>query len=1223
MQRNATERDRHIRERMSNHAPWGVIHLDANLHIAGVNIWVLETFTLDEHSLIERHISSFLHLNDDDISAVIQSTVAGKDLLLPNSTMTIAAVSNQYTLLIRKSPDTGSVSIAFASTSAVPTEHLVIKAVQQFIAAINSQQTLESLNHALQTSFLSLNLGVFCALIQEPDRTADRSHTQDGEPRFDFLGMWVFGRKIPLERVADSQTISRLFGINEIDPRIIDFKNFFDSILDPHVSEQFAERFSMAGLNHIISFPLYSRNEVIGMLSFMGPFVSHEALHHIGTYLPFLQGIFAQLYERAVLEVQVVRLQRLNRSINALSQITQTDGFFAHIAQACVTIFDAQQVFVLLKDGNNHAAQIEASIGADIAQTIPFLWHVLAPEAHHVSALNYFNDPFLTYVKTHVPINVALVIPLAQAEHCFGVIYITHTQEELLSPNDLIYAEQFGEYVANTYVKLTLAQSLDRSEKRYRFLLNESSNPVFVVNQYDQVLHINHAGRRFIGIDDESTLLLSDVLTHTSTSIWHHERARLIGREVDKVFWQGEALNVMRETKTPFEAEVICVQQGDGHVEFLITVHDITDRLHAEQQNRLRKNELDLFQHITSAVNSSLNLEELLERALDIFEEVDFGSMYGILLLDENRAPYLAAHRHLPAGLLSRLQSDPTALRGGIDLVLSSTEQNDYTSVVPIKNILNNELIAQFGNLIGAKISVDDKTIGAVLASRPFLSAPDFTPRDMQILHAVANQLARGITNARLHYSLQVAADRNSMLYNDAEKTRAHLSSVIENSPDALVLLQRESWSMRVLNEDPFVMWGYGYGSLQQKPLHSICSPDQLTVLNEHLARIGIHPSYSFECGLLRADGTQFTALISANSVNAEEVLLSIRDITPMRMLESRIKQREKLALLGQMIATVAHELNNPIAVIRGIAQLQLLQPLPPELKHDIEVIERTSHRAARIVQQLRMLGQPHRTEFVAVDIRELIEHIAMQHRPLFAQSNIEFRLYADEPEYLVLGDTAQIEQILVNLIDNAIRAMQHIDGQRTLTMRLQSTMYYVNFHVEDTGTGIDIGARERLFEPFYSTRKVGDGLGLGLAIVHTIVTQHHGTIHYENRPSGGTRFSITLPTLKAPRLTIAKQTVASDTYLTIIELLREMLKIPIIEVDTPNAPADMLVIDAALLSSYPAEVLSHHLLCIISPRDMQVPSYPDATVVVCTVQMDASLLRQQLHLLVTDLLLP
>jgi len=121
--------------------------------------------------------------------------------------------------------------------------------------------------------------------------------------------------------------------------------------------------------------------------------------------------------------------------------------------------------------------------------------------------------------------------------------------------------------------------------------------------------------------------------------MWHYERERLIRREVDKVFWQGEALNVMRQTKTPFEAEVICVQQSDGHTEFLITFHDITERLHVEQQHRLRENELDLFQHITSVVNSSLNLDELLDRALDIFDEVGFGSMYGILLLDENRAP--------------------------------------------------------------------------------------------------------------------------------------------------------------------------------------------------------------------------------------------------------------------------------------------------------------------------------------------------------------------------------------------------------------------------------------------------------------------------------------------------------------------------------------------------------------------------------------------------------
>jgi signal transduction histidine kinase len=374
---------------------------------------------------------------------------------------------------------------------------------------------------------------------------------------------------------------------------------------------------------------------------------------------------------------------------------------------------------------------------------------------------------------------------------------------------------------------------------------------------------------------------------------------------------------------------------------------------------------------------------------------------------------------------------------------------------------------------------------------------------------------------------------------------------------------------------------------------------------------------------LLRKDGSDFTALISANTVNVDEVLLSIRDITPMRRLENRIKQREKLALLGQMIATVAHELNNPIAVIRGIAQLQMIQPHPTDLKHDFEVIDRTSQRAGRIVQQLRMLGQPQKNEFIEVDLSELIEHIALQQRPVFTQAEIEYRYRQTTDDARVYGDPAQLEQIVVNIIDNAIRAMQRVGQPRRLTLTLQSAAHYLELIIDDTGMGIDPGARARLFEPFFTTRQVGEGLGLGLAIVHTIVTQHHGTIHYENKPSGGARFTITLPTVHAPRLTIAKQTVASDLYLTVIELLGEMLKIPIIEVDTTTPNADVLVIDIALLPSYPTEVLAHPLLCVISPRDVPAPTIPGVKVAVCTLQMDATLIRQQLQTLIADRLLP
>ena len=1197
--------------------------MNPTFKITGANHWVLETFALTEDALIEQSISAFFANPDIDVVQILHDMTPDHDHLIERITLSIANVSRECTMLIRESADTGSYSITFAEAASTATENSLIVAIQKFIADISQHQNLESINESLQQYLHPLNIGVFCTLVQEPHSVTRQLKDSREVEVYDFLGVWVFGRKISLHRIADSQTMSRLFGISDVQTHNFTTQTFFETFLDPIVSKTFADRFSMAGLNNIFSFPLYSRNDVIGMMSFMGPFVASDTLQHINIYLHFIEAIFAQLYERAVLETQVLRLQRMNSHINALSQNISLDGLFSQIAKACIEIFEATHAFVLLRDGDDYSARIEAAVGADLPRKIRYPWHNLELESKRSGVEELSLDPFLSLVQEQTSIAVTITVPLIQNARCYAVIYIANIHEELLSTGDVLYAQQFGEYVASYHARLNLSQSLDRSEKRYRFLLNESSNPVFVVNQYDQILHFNHAGRRLVGIDDEADIMLCDILTDSSLETWHREKVRLIDRDVDTILWQGEALNILHQTKTPFEAEVICIRQGEGQVEFLITIQDISHRLKVEQQHRLRENELDLFQHITSVVNSTLNLDELLDRALDIFDEVNFGSMYGILLLDENHIPYLAAHRHVPDAMLERIMEDPITLRGGLDLVLSNTEQDDYTSVVSVKSILNNELIAQFGNLIGAKISVDKKTIGAVLAARPFVSAPDFTPRDMQILHAIANQLARGITNARLHLSLQLAADRNSMLYNEAEKIRAHLSTVIENSPDALVLLQRDTWSMRLLNEDPFVLWGYVHGSLQQQTLHSICAPEQISAMNQHLSRIGIQPSYSFECGLLRADGTTFTALISANIVSAAEVLLSIRDITPMRILENRIQQREKLALLGQMIASVAHELNNPIAVIRGIAQLQLLHPQTAELKHDFEVIDRTSQRAGRIVQQLRRLGQPQKNEYVQVDLREIIDHIAMQNRSVFAQADIEYRFYASESDYFIYGDAGQIEQVLVNLVDNAVRAMQEVEGHRRLVLRLQSSAHYVDLVVEDSGSGIDIGTRARLFEPFYTTRKVGDGLGLGLAIVHTIVTQHHGTITYENRPSGGTRCTIALPSIHAPRLTITKQSVASNTYLTVIELLNEILNIPVIEVESLETPSDMLVIDASLLQSYPAEVLSHRFLCIISPRAMVVPSYPDTIVVVCTPTMDAALIRQQLHTLVTELILP
>jgi signal transduction histidine kinase len=222
-----------------------------------------------------------------------------------------------------------------------------------------------------------------------------------------------------------------------------------------------------------------------------------------------------------------------------------------------------------------------------------------------------------------------------------------------------------------------------------------------------------------------------------------------------------------------------------------------------------------------------------------------------------------------------------------------------------------------------------------------------------------------------------------------------------------------------------------------------------------------------------------------------------IKDITPMRQLENRVKQREKLVSLGQIIAGVAHELNNPIAVIRGITQLQLMQPHDEQLQKDLQTIDNTSQRAGRILKQLRSLAQPQLSQYIAIDIVQLAQHIIDQYQKIFAEADIICTIHTHPSEsYIISGQDAQIEQVFINMFDNAIHAMRDVNHPRELTISFITTPKIVTIFIDDTGSGIDKHARDYIFDPFYTTRKIGEGLGSGLAIVHTI----HPTTSWHHR---------------------------------------------------------------------------------------------------------------------------
>ncbi len=227
-------------------------------------------------------------------------------------------------------------------------------------------------------------------------------------------------------------------------------------------------------------------------------------------------------------------------------------------------------------------------------------------------------------------------------------------------------------------------------------------------------------------------------------------------------------------------------------------------------------------------------------------------------------------------------------------------------------------------------------------------------------------------------------------------------------------------------------------------------------------------------------------------------------------MLEEQLRHADRLATIGQLAAGVAHELNEPLAAILGFAQLSLeVEGVPSEVREDLERMVKSALHAREIIKKLMLFSRqtPPRTE--EVDVNRLVSEGLYVIESRCAKQGIEMRRELEPELPSLLVDPGQIQQVLVNLVVNAVQAMP--DGG-TLSIRTFRDGDGVCLEVEDTGMGIDETIRDRIFLPFFTTKDVDQGTGLGLAVVHGIVTAHRGTIEVESEPGRGSRFRVRLP---------------------------------------------------------------------------------------------------------------
>jgi PAS domain S-box-containing protein len=355
-----------------------------------------------------------------------------------------------------------------------------------------------------------------------------------------------------------------------------------------------------------------------------------------------------------------------------------------------------------------------------------------------------------------------------------------------------------------------------------------------------------------------------------------------------------------------------------------------------------------------------------------------------------------------------------------------------------------------------------------------------------------------------------IAALQQIELRNQMEDQIGRLELIIRHVPDTLLVV-RPDMTMSLLNEQPLRTAGYQRHHIDGRLITDIVPPQHHHQLFRTWEAARHGETQRFELEVLRHDGTPMICAVTAGRIpGSDEVLAIVTDMT----VRQRLYQAEKMAALGRLVAGVAHELNNPLAVILGLVQLNLMDSLPHQLRDDLHNVEQATLRASRIVQQLTTFVQPHGTRPLPINLVEVMHDVAEKSRSQATNLGVQIETDVDLGMPKIEGNVFQIQQVLMNVVSNALHAVaRQPEGHvRLIRLRGWGEGQRVRMLVSDTGEGIAHELLLRIFEPFYTTRAVGQGVGLGLAIAFAIIQQHSGQIWAENDLSNGTVFHISLP---------------------------------------------------------------------------------------------------------------
>jgi len=576
----------------------------------------------------------------------------------------------------------------------------------------------------------------------------------------------------------------------------------------------------------------------------------------------------------------------------------------------------------------------------------------------------------------------------------------------------------------------------------------------------------------------------------------------------------------------------------EGRLQGLLVLRYVTPQTFDEDQRTLL---IDFGGHCALALRNALLLERVEQRAqrLAAVAKVQQAISAAVSLADVYAESYraVASIVDAPCFVLMRHDAHRDVLVPEYVVKNGIEGSPNSTTSIPIAHgsLSDNSLVAAFqsgepnvATIADGHDSAQAMPAGmAVVLSAPIVNGeqvlgvlqaqslrPDAYDKEVvDIVMLIARQAGTAIARAQA-----TAAER-------AANERARTLAVALEAMDQPVLIRSRDEIVLYANGAALREYGYAREELIGLPSHV------LTVLptvrahdhtreapREDLAASG---SWSGELLLQRKNGSEFPAWLSINNIVNDEgeitaSVISTRDMTEERRVAEQLRQSEKLVALGELVAGVAHEVNNPLTGISAFAQLLQEERLTPDQLEAAQMIKREADRAVSVIRDLLTFARKTGPRSVPIDMNTLIEQTMRLRTYGLRTAGIEMRQELAPALPRVRGDDRQLQQVLLNLVVNAEHALANCPV-RIITLRTSVAGRRVIVEVSDTGQGMSVEVQKRIFEPFFTTKAEGSGTGLGLSVSFGIVQTHGGTLTVHSAPGAGATFRLTLPIDETP----------------------------------------------------------------------------------------------------------